>query len=209
MPNGKQVVSSLDRVLRWIMNLAAINILWFVYSLRGLIVGGVFPATVAALGVSRKLIIGEEIKIWKTYKNIYLQEFRSANILGWILTFVGTLLYLNYRVIANASGELLFVIPFAFYFILFFYFIIVLWSFPLLAHYKSTLFKYIQNAVIIGLTKIHYTFASGVLVFTVIYISLDFPGLIPFFSISIAAIGCMWISMQIFGQLDKRASFDS
>ena len=69
---GKQIVTSLDRILQWIMRLAVVNGLWILFSLFGLLVGGVFPATVAALGLSRKWILGEqEVKIWKTFKQIY------------------------------------------------------------------------------------------------------------------------------------------
>ncbi|WP_416147540.1 YesL family protein [Salipaludibacillus sp. HK11] len=205
--DGKQVVSSLDRILRWMMQLAAINLLWFFYSLLGLIIGGVFPATLAALGVSRKLIMGDrDIKIWKTFKQIYLKEFIVSNVMGWFLSIIGGLLYLNYRVIANSPGEIVFVIPFAFYLVLFFYIIIVLWSFPLLAHYQTSWFRHIRNALIIGLTKLHYTFASGFVVFTVVYLSLDFPGFIPFFSISFVSLGCMWFSMKIFWELDHKTS---
>ncbi|WP_408011396.1 YesL family protein [Pseudalkalibacillus sp. A8] len=205
--NGKQIVTTLDLILRWIMRLAAINVLWFFYSLLGFFVGGVFPATVAALGVSRKLLNGEQdIKIWRTFKQIYRQEFASANILGWLLSVVGALLYLNYQVIVNSAGEIIFVIPFIFYLVLFFYIIIVLWSFPLLAHYHATWFQQIKNALIIGLTKIHYTFASGLVVFAVMYFSLVYPGVIPFFSISVAALGCMWFSMRIFWKLDQTPS---
>jgi uncharacterized membrane protein YesL len=208
--NGKQIVTSLDLILQWIMRLAVVNGLWILFSLRGLIVGGIFPATVAALGVSRKWIMGDkEIKIWKTFKQIYRQEFFGANIMGWVLFIVGGLLYLNYRVIANTTGEIIFVIPFAFYLVLFFYTIIVIWSFPLLVHYQGTWFQHIRNALIIGLTKIHYTLASGLVVFAITYFSLDFPGFIPFFSISMAAIGCMWLSMQVFKKLDHRLSIQN
>ncbi|GAE35017.1 YesL family protein [Halalkalibacter akibai] len=204
--NGAQIVSSLDRILHWVVKLAAINLLWFYYTLVGLVVGGVFPATLAALGVSRKLIMGDtDLQTWKTFKQLYREEFLRANVMGWLLTVIGGILYLNYQVIASSS-EILFVIPFAFYFILFFYIIVVIWAFPLLAHYQTTWFAYIRSAVIIGLTKIHYTFASGLVVFAVVYVSLDFPGMIPFFSISLAAIGCMWFAMQTFGKLDARTS---
>ena len=203
--NGKQIVSSLDIVLQWITRLATINILWFIFSLRGFLVGGIFPATVAVLGVSRKLIMADtEVKITSVFKQIYHQEFKNANILGWLLTIIGGLLYLNFKVIADSSGEILFVIPFAFYLVIFFYVIVILWTFPLVAHYQATWIQHIKNALIIGLTRIHYTIASGLVVLSVAYFSLDYPGLIPFFSISVAAIGSMWFSMRIFGKIDQR-----
>ncbi|MBS4219235.1 YesL family protein [Bacillus sp. FJAT-49711] len=205
--DGKRIVSTLDRLFQWIMRLAAVNGLWILFTAFGLFAGGVFPATVAALGVSRKWIMGEqELKLWKTFKQIYFQEFVGANILGWILSIVGGLLYLNYKVLADAASEILFIIPFMFYLILFFYCIILLWTFPLLVHYKATWFQHLRNALIIGLSKIHYTAASGLVIISVIFFSLEFPGMIPFFSISIAALGCMWFSLKIFQGMDNRVS---
>ncbi|MBM7570683.1 YesL family protein [Aquibacillus albus] len=205
--NGKGVVTTLDSILKWITRLAALNLLWIGYSLIGLLVGGVFPATVAALGLSRKWINGEnEVKSWMTFKQIYRQEFKVANLIGWILTLVGLVLYLNYRLIAASEGEIMIIIPFAFYLLLFFYSLIVIWVFPLLAHYQAHWFQHIKNAIIIGLTKLHYTFYCGLLIFTVAYYSLGYPGLIPFFSISVISVGMMWICMRIFWQLDEKMS---
>lgn len=205
--DGSQIVLSLDRILRWIVQLVAINLLWFYYTMLGVFIGGVFPATVAALGLSRKIIMGEaDVEKKKLFKQIYKEEFLRANLMGWLLTIIAGILYINYYAIVNSSEELLFVFPFTFYFILFFYLIVVIWVFPLLAHYQTTFFGYIRNAVIIGLTKIHYTLASGSVIFLVVYFSLDFPGIIPFFSISVIAISCMWIAMLIFENLDQTTS---
>ncbi|WP_347549139.1 YesL family protein [Pseudalkalibacillus hwajinpoensis] len=206
--NGNQIVTTLDVILHWIMRLALLNSLWLLYSLRGLIVGGVFPALVASMGVSRKWLMGDEdIKIWKTFKGIYRQEFTKANIIGWLLTVIGSLLYLNYRLLESSTSEVMFIIPFAFYLICFFYVIVFLWTFPMLAHYDATWQQHLKNAFVVGLTKIHFTLASGVVVFAICYYSLGFPGLIPFFTIGFISVGCMWLSLQVFQKLDLHSTF--
>ncbi|WP_226037213.1 YesL family protein [Aquibacillus saliphilus] len=204
---GKQIVTSLDLILQWIMRLAFVNVLWILFSLMGFVIGGVFPATVAALGVSRKWIMGQhDIKIWRTFKQIYRQEFIGANKLGWLLSVIGGLLYLNYRVIINSAEDIFFIIPFAFYLLLFFYIIVVIWSFPLLTHYQASIVQHIKNAIIIGLTKIHYTIVSGFVIVLTMYLSLSYPGIIPFFSFSIVSLLCMWFSMQIFSKVDNTSA---
>lgn len=202
--NGKQIVTKLDYLLNWIVRLVMLNVLWILFSILGLMVAGIFPATAAVLGISRKWLLGEqEIKIWNTFKLIYCQEFKAANLMGWILSTIGIILYLNYRVIQSNTGEIVFIVPFAFYFIVFFYTILVIWSFPLLVHYKATSLQHFKNAMIIGLSKIHYTIISGSVIFTIVYLSLSYPGVIPFFTIGTIGIGCMWLSLQIFNQLDQ------
>ena len=197
--NGKRIVTTIDLILNWITRLAYINLLWILFSIMGLIIGGVFPATVAVLGVSRKwLLENEDIPVWKTFIKIYKQEFRSANIIGWLLTLIGIVFYINYKILLGIGNELWIVVPFSFYLLLFFYLIVIIWSFPLLVHYKGSWLQHIKNAVIIGLTKIHYTITIGLILFSIIYFSLDFPGLILFFSFSIALFSCMWFSLRAF-----------
>ncbi|MBS4200448.1 YesL family protein [Bacillus sp. FJAT-49732] len=201
---GKQIVSTFDRILSWVMRFAILNVLWFLFSFLGLFIAGVFPATVAALGVARKWIMGnDETHIFQEFKDIYKQEFKSANVLGWILTIVGLVLYINYRVMVNTTNEILFIIPFAFYLLVFFYSIIALWSFPLMAHYEAKWHNHIKNAFIIGISRIHYTLLLGMVIFIVLYISLEIPAFILFFSIAVALAGSMWVSMQVFFKLDK------
>lgn len=202
--NGKQIVSKLDYLFHWIVRLVILNGLWILFSILGLFVAGIFPATAAVLGVARKWMMGEqEFKIWNTFKQIYRSEFSSANKMGWILSVIGIILYLNYRVILNRADEFFFAVPFAFYLLVFFYTILVIWSFPLLVHYKATWGQHLKNAIIIGLTKIHYTIVCGAIIFAVVYFSLGYPGIIPFFTISLIGIVCMWFTLQIFNQLDQ------
>jgi uncharacterized membrane protein YesL len=202
--NGKQIVSKLDYLFNWIVRLVILNGLWILFSILGLFAAGIFPATAAVLGVARKWIMGEqEINIWNTYKQIYRSEFSSANSVGWILSVIGVILYINYRVILKHADEFVFAVPFAFYLLVFFYIILVIWSFPLMVHYKATWRQHFKNAIIIGVTKIHYTILCGVTVFAIIYLSLGYPGIIPFFTISLIGMTCMWFTLQIFNQLDE------
>jgi len=201
--NGKQIVTKLDYLLHWIVRLVMLNVLWIVFSVCGLVAVGIFPATTAVLGVARKWQMGEEdLKIWNTFKQIYRQEFLASNMMGWILSIVGIILYLNYQALSILGDEIVFYVPFAFYFIVFFYTILVIWSFPLLTHYKATCLQHFKNGIIIGLSKIHYTILSGTVIFAGIYFSLSYPGVIPFFTVSVIGMGCMWFSLQIFRQLD-------
>ncbi|WP_299089687.1 YesL family protein [uncultured Metabacillus sp.] len=202
--NGNQLVTKLDNMLHWVIRLVMLNILWFIFSILGLFVAGIFPATAAVLGIARKWLMGDKVKIWTTFKDIYLHEFKAANLMGWTLSVMGIILYFNYRVIVSNNSEMIFIVPFAFYFIIFFYTILVIWSFPLLVHYKATCLQHFKNALIIGLSKLQYTIVSGAIVLCLVYGSLSYPGVIPFFTVSAIGICCMWLPLQIFNQLDQR-----
>ncbi|MBM7585431.1 putative membrane protein YesL [Bacillus pakistanensis] len=193
------VVTSIDQLLSWVTRLAWLNLLFIIGTLAGFFLLGLFPALTACLGVARKWLKGNRtLPVWKTFWHLYRNEWKLANGLGLGLLFVGGILYLNYLIIKSAEGEVLFIIPFAFYGILFFYGLIVLWIFPLIVHYKAKLSQQIKNAVIIGVTKIYISFGMAVLWFAVGYYSLMLPSLFPFFSFTFLFIGWMWLALQVF-----------
>lgn len=202
--NGNGLVNSLDMMLKWVTRIAIVNILWIVFSLVGLIVGGIFPATVASLSVSRKWLTGEiDIPIWKTFKDTFKREFKNSNLLGWLLLLVGGILYINYKTLLNMSGNLLWISTFAFYLLVFFYILLIIWIFPLLSHYNGTIMQQIKNAIILGLGRIHISLASFLWLFIVIYFSLKYPSSILFVSFSIGSLGWAWISLRTFNKLDE------
>lgn len=201
--NANQFTGSLNTILTWITRLALLNILWIIFSILGLLVSGIFPSTIAALSICRKWQEGEkDIPIWKTFKRIYRKEFLASNILGWTIMLMGFLLYSNFLVMNTIHDEVSIIILIAFYLLTFFYIIIIIWSFPLLSHYNGSIIQYMKNAIILGIANIHYTLAILVLLFCVSYVSLEFPGMIPFFTVSIGVLCWSWISQGIFKKMD-------
>ncbi|MCM3413474.1 YesL family protein [Metabacillus litoralis] len=208
--NGKEIVSKLDFILQWIFRLVVLNVAWIFYSVLGLFVAGIFPATAAMLSVARKWILGEhDIKIFQTFKNAYRQEFATANILGWILTITGVILYVNFQLMKNSVSVFSVVTPFAFYLMVFFYMILLIWAFPMLVHYKATWRQHLKNAIIVGLSKIHYTIMCGLAIFAILFLSLSYPGIIPFFTISVLGIGVMWVTLRVFTKMDQGVTVKS
>ncbi len=202
--NAQRIVNTLDKIFTWIMRLAAVNALWFLYTLKGLIVLGLFPATLSAMKIFRKWKLGDfDFPIWKTFKQEYQAEFGKSNTIGWILAMAGMVLYFNYLAI-QSMGSVSILSYVAFYLLIFFYLTLVIWSFPQLAHYDGRISHFFKNAIIIGFGRIHYTLAVTVYIFAVLYVSLKFPGLLPFFTISAIALGWIWISMDLFQRNDRK-----
>lgn len=208
--NGKGMVSSLDSILQWVTRIVMLNLLWFLFSLLGLFLLGIFPATVAALGISKRWINGEQdISLYKTFKKNYKEEFKIANIIGWIFISIGVILFINYRVIVGTETEFWIGTIFGFYFIVFLYSITVVWSFPLLIHYKNNWFQYLKIGLIIGLVKLHYTVGIYSAIIAIVYLSLRYPGVIPFFSMAIIAVIWYWLCSRVFKQIDKKLIIDT
>lgn len=202
--DAQRIVNMLNKIFTWIMKIAAVNALWFLYTLKGAILLGLFPATLSALKICRRWKLGDsDIPIWKTFSQEYRAEFGKSNTIGWILAVAGMVLSLNYLAI-QSMGSVSILSYVAFYLLIFFYLTLVIWSFPQLAHYDGKVSHLFKNAIIIGVGRIHYTIAVMVYVFAVIYISLRFPGLLPFFTVSAAAFGWIWIAMDLFQKNDRK-----
>lgn len=196
-------ITSLDRIAIWITRMVHLNILWILYTLLGLVIGGIFPATIAAFGVVRKWLMDEQdIKVWETFRVIYKQEFLSANGLGWILSVIGVGLFLNFKMIEAFQGQVNPIIPFVFYLIIFLYLLIVVWTFPLKAHYEASVLRTIINALILGLTKVHISIIILIFLFAITYLSLEIPMLILLSLFSLAVLVWFWNALRIFRVID-------
>ncbi|MFD1336709.1 YesL family protein [Oceanobacillus iheyensis] len=196
---------SIDRIFVWISKAALLQLIWLSYTLAGLVVIGIFPATIAALGIARKWLQGnDDFSIWKTFKQIYVDEFKKSNVLGWVLLIVGVILYANFKVIESYPMNLPIVVPFSFYLIILFYFIIFVWSFPLLTHYNTSIFKLLKNAFIIGISKIHVSLLIMISLFSIVYVSLQFPAFLFLFFSSLIAVVWIWFSLGVFKKMDRQ-----
>ena len=95
--NATRPTVRVARVSRTLMTtliqLAYLNLLWTAFSLVGLGVAGVFPATAAAAGVLRRQVVnGEPVSTFTEFRSIYRAQFVRANALGWMHLVVGGVL---------------------------------------------------------------------------------------------------------------------
>ncbi|WP_394121976.1 YesL family protein [Planococcus donghaensis] len=203
--NGKGIVTSLDSILQWVTRFVVLNLVWFFYTARGFFVLGIFPATAAALNVMKRWLDGEhDIPTRQLFKQYYKEVFKDANKIGWTLSSIGAILFLNYKIIEGSDDGVWIGTIFGFYFITFFYLIIVAWTFPLFIQFENQWFKHLKSALIIGLVKIHYTIAIYSVMFSVVYLTLTYPGIIPFFSISLFICMWYWLSSQVLNKLQVK-----
>lgn len=92
------------RLGNWCFNIVLLNILWIVSSMTGLLIFGLFPATAAVFSVLKKMIMEDEnaavlSPFFKTFKS----EFIKSNVIGYIFLIIGSILYVNLRIIESLS----------------------------------------------------------------------------------------------------------
>lgn len=202
--NEQHIVNKINNIFIWTTRLAFLNLLWLVFMIFGLVVFGVFPATVASLSVCMYWINGKtDLPIWKTFKREFLHNFYISNGAGWLLLLAGSILFINYQHFDKISGVFYFFSIFSFYFVIIIYIALWIWVFPLMSHYNNKLTKHFFNSLILGFGKIKTTLLIILLLFLVIYISLSIPGMIPFFSFSIGSYFWAWFSLKVINEIDE------
>ncbi|WP_416147411.1 YesL family protein [Salipaludibacillus sp. HK11] len=174
----------------WIYRLAIMNILWILFSMLGLLVFGIGPATTAVCGVIHRWLKHEQIQesTFNHFWHIYKENFVKANVLWFIFLFVGFALYFDFYFIFRLDHFLVPVLLGLVGFLSILYVIVLIFSFALLVILKSTIVQTIKYAFIYGLTSPSLTISILMSLVIIHYISYQFPVVYLFFTVSVASL---------------------
>lgn len=199
----------INNLFQYIYDLVKLNLLFITFSFRGLLVLGLFPALVSLLYCSRlKFFKKNEDSLWCLFREAYKNNFTQANVIGWILTILGLILYANYKVILNINEELPFFIIFCFYTLIFIYTVVLVWIFPLISYHHNKIKQHLENALVLGVTNISRTILMLFVIFVISYISLAFPAFLLFFTISFTCVICLRITKKPLKKVNLKFSMD-
>lgn len=188
-------VTGLNTIFTWITKISWLNLLWMGYTLVGFIIGGIFPATIAAVKISQQwLEEGKSPNSWRSFHQFYKKEWFRANSLGWLLSLLGLLLWLNYKVMVNRLGDLHAIHIFSFYFLIILYVSTAIWIFPIMTQHEKGMLSVMKESFILALGKIHITILALLWVGGIGYLSLTFPAMLLFFTGSLIIFGLVKIT---------------
>ena len=183
------------------MHLAYLNLLWILFALFGLGVFGAFPATSSIFALLRQEMKNGIAPTFKSFFKYFKKDFWKANLLGWILMFVACIVYIDFKMITYLETD----IKMFFYFSLLIVAIIALfvafYLFPVYVHYDLEIKRYFLISLIIIFTYPIQSILTAVVSLLNLYIMLNFPGLIPFFGMSLWAFCVSHISRSVFSDL--------
>lgn len=185
-----------------IIRLAYVNILAILFSLLGVVIFGVFPALMATFFIIRKWLIGySDIHITKHFWLTFKQEFLRSNLLGWLLTVLGLLLYINLS-IAEVIGHSMIQLSYYPITIVFIAFLcLCLFVAPVYIHFQVSVLATIKQAfLLLFVHPLNTLLMIGAIV--VLYtIMKTVPGFIPIFGISGFVFIIMWFSLKTFDKV--------
>ncbi|MDX8045308.1 YesL family protein [Gracilibacillus sp. S3-1-1] len=197
-------VNGLYRFCVWIMKLAYLNILWLFFTLIGLVVLGLGPATIAMFSVTRKWVQGEDdISVssvfWENYKN----NFWKSNMLFYIYFLIIYLLSVYYLLVRELDGIVgsLFIALVLIVTGLILFTILV--SLPLFSHAKLSVYRYVKYSAMIVISNPFHMLALALAIFLIGVVFLLLPGLVPFFFGSVLSLMTMYIVSKILQKIEE------
>lgn len=203
------VMNRLYLLTEWISKLAYLNFLWFAFSVLGLIVFGIMPATVTLYSIIRRwLKDDEDIPIFKTFLQTYKQEFLKSNLIGGILAVFYAIIVLDLLFLKVGSNFSFVTIPI--YLFIFAVVMTTIYIFPVHVHYDYKLWSLIKNSFLFMIIN---PLTSAIIVLSLIitfYIMKVLPALIIFYGISFPAflimVSCYMAFEKMVGKKETKQS---
>ncbi|WP_416151392.1 YesL family protein [Salipaludibacillus sp. HK11] len=197
--------SGFYRTCEWIWRLAYVNLLWLLFSLLGLVIFGVAPATFAMFTVMRKWFLGEpDIPIYRTFIDSIKKDFLKANIIVLIFAALGYILYFNYQYLGTIEGSMLTIQTIGWYITMVLFLITLLFIIPVYVHFDMKLLQSIKTAFIIGIINPLALITLVISFVLAFYLFYYLPGLIPFFGVSLLGWIVMWCAHMSFGRIERK-----
>ncbi|WP_091495402.1 YesL family protein [Amphibacillus marinus] len=206
MENNNGFISTrFYQVTIWIWKMAYLHLLWLGFSIAGLGLITLFPATAALYGVLRKWLMNEqELNIFQVFFKVFKESLLKANLLGYTVCFFGYLIWFNYHYLGVISGLEYLSIVILWYVLVIVFMFMALFLLPLYVHYQMTYFNYLKASIIIALLNPIKVLS---LIITLLLAGAAFyllPGLIPFYLSSVIGWLVMWHALRAFKKLDTK-----
>lgn len=202
-------LNTITSIGAWIANFFYLQLFWVIYSVKGLVVLGIFPATLAAAQVIYQWFDSMEFDfpIHQTFKAAYHENFKQANIIGYLSSLAVAILYIDLRV-SNVFIQSIFLHTM----LLFFSLAVLsvgLYLFTVMARYDYSVKHIFKQAFFVALATPINTLAAGIgLVLSVALLS-NYLFLGIFFGIPIILMPIVWFTYKgILVAETKRASTD-
>jgi len=189
----------------WAFKLFYLNLLWLMFSLLGLGLLGVFPATVSVYTLLRNVMVksNKNKKLFKTFWMTYKKEFVKSNVLGYTFIVFGSILYIDLKILQQLNASVLNQSIMVFISILIMLIIVIfIYLFPIYVHYNMRLIDYIKHSFILAIGRPLNTIIILLGLSIILLVYMKVPGLIPAFGIILPSTLIMKIASNSFVDTD-------
>ncbi|UOQ87256.1 YesL family protein [Gracilibacillus salinarum] len=197
--------NSLFAATEWITRFAYVNLLWIVFTILGLGIFGLFPATVAMFTLIRQWLMGKTDQpvfpqFWETYK----AEFWKSNLFGFIFYALAIIFFINFQFIQYNQEGLLGIIKIPLYLFMLAVSLTLLYIIPTFVHYDVRFIDVWKNAFFIMLIHPLHNIAMLAGTACVLYVMWLIPGSLFFFGASLPAYIIMGTTYHTFKKVSAK-----
>lgn len=193
-----------NTIIYLMLRLAYINVLWFFFTLVGLVFFGLVPATTALFAICRKLITDDDsFNIFPMYWSLFRKNFVKMNGYGIIISIIVYFLYFDFTFLHLNSGKLHLLFP-VLIFILTSFIITMLVFFPVYVHFDLKFFQYFKQAFLIAILAPLRTLMIALVAVLIIGVAFILPGIIPLFPVSVFAYVSTLICRRTFLHVESK-----
>lgn len=190
----------------WTCRLMALNGLWILFTIAGLGIFGVFPATAAMFSVIRQYLKAEkEVKIVKVFASYFRKDFWKANGLGFTFAGITAVLWVDFGYLLTIPDLFTFVLAHFILILLIFSIGSFIVLFPFFSHYELSFFQYVKHVFLYPFTHLGRMILLTVLVTGCLFIFYEAPGFIFFLGASLPGFIMMKIIYPSFLKERKEA----
>ncbi|WP_152655182.1 YesL family protein [Oceanobacillus sp. CFH 90083] len=188
----------------WLAKMIYLQILWLIFTIFGLGLFGIIPATAAVTTVISKWFQeGYDVPIFQVFLNTYKEQFLRSNGLGIVLLVVGIFIYVDLNIskqlIQSAFIHSLLLL------ISLLYIVVLLYFFPVFVRYKLKYFQYFKQSFFIALARPFETIAMLLCILLLYYLFIYLPVLTFFAGASLTIFPITWFAHRAFIQLEEKS----
>lgn len=183
-----------------------LQLLFLLYTLRGGVIFGLFPALASVFQVIYLFLIRgkDSVKIKESFQVFYKQYFKMSNYLGYTLAGMGLFLAFDLRVSKTFIQSA--IIHYGLILLLVLFLGACLFVYPVLCRYELTYRQYLRQAVGLFFTNLIESIAMLFGTFLVLSIYVAFPILLVIAGVPLFVFPSIWFGLQAMKKMEDKAS---
>ncbi|ULT57618.1 DUF624 domain-containing protein [Neobacillus drentensis] len=199
-----RLINNINVACDWVVKLLYLNLLWILFTMAGLIIAGIFPATAAMYTVIKGYQASENVSAFKLFKKVYKEEFSRANQLGIVLVIIPVIFYTDWLFTSYLSGTMEMVAKGILLGSACLYGITLLYVFPVYLLNRNV-FTSIKMAFLIGITYPLNTFMMLISIASLLFLFVFLPMAGYLFLSSGLACIVTFFSLRVFQKVEVQA----
>lgn len=200
-----RITDRMIKVCDTVYLLAYLNILWFIFTLLGLVILGIAPSTVAMISILKeRLDKNEATKIFSTFFHNYKLAFKKSNQIGIIILVSLLLLSCDIMIVSKLDGMIQYVILTSVIVLFTLISFMLVYIFPLIVWTEMTIVKYLQTALLLAIGFPRQSILALSSCCTILTVSLLIPAIGIFFLGSGMSYLCLIFTAKVFDKVQEQ-----